>query len=365
MVDGRAEAVSVPSQHKTTPASHTRRALSYAKPHLRRSAVRLAAYLLIAYLVLKLIPALEEALSSLEHASLPWVLGALLLETVSEIGFVISWGAIVDPHNLLTADGRGRRMDTRVAWAQLGGGTLIPGGSYGGLGVGAWILHRLGMPTELIAEREFNLSFLNTAVDGLAVIVFGLALASGLLPGARDPLLTLVPAVVAVAAIAAALLIAHRAARSAERKPVKHARIAVAIATLAKAVEDTRQLLTHRGSYTAVLGAVVYLLFDVLVLWSAFIAIHAHPVPGFAVVVMAYIIGALGGSLPLPAGLGTVGGIVGVLILYGVNHDAAVAAVLLYQAIGLVVPLVGGGIAYAVLRRQLRQAPSGVGESAG
>jgi len=327
--------------------------------------VRLAAYLLIAYLVLKLIPALEEALSSLEHASLPWVVGALLLETVSEMGFVLSWGAIVDPQNLLTADGRGRRMDTRVAWAQLGGGTLIPGGSYGGLGVGAWILHRLGMPSKLIAEREFNLSFLNTAVDGLALIVFGLALASGLLPGSPDPLLTLLPAAVAAAAITAALLISHRATSGAERKPVKHARIAVAIGTLAQAVEDTRRLLLHRESYTAVLGALVYLLFDVLVLWSAFIAIHAHPAPGFAVVVMAYIIGALGGSLPLPGGLGTIGGMVGVLILYGVNHDAAVAAVLLYQAIGLVVPLVGGGIAYAVLRRQLRQAPSGVGERSG
>jgi len=170
---------------------------------------------------------------------------------------------------------------------------------------------------------------------------------------------------VAAAAIAAALLIAHRAARSAERKPAKHARIAVAIGTLAQAVEDTRRLLVHRGSYTAVLGALVYLLFDVLVLWSAFIAIHAHPVPGFAVVVMAYIIGALGGSLPLPAGLGTIGGIVAVLILYGVDHDDAVAAVLLYQAIGLVVPLIGGGIAYAVLRRQLRQGPSAAEESSG
>lgn len=327
--------------------------------------MRLVAYLLVAYVVLKLIPALEEALSSLQHASLPWVLGALLLETVSEIGFVVSWGAIVDPQNLLIAEGRGRRMDARVAWAQLGGGTLIPGGSYGGLGVGALILHRLGMPTKLIAEREFNLSFLNTAVDGLAVVVFGLALASGLLPGSRDLALTLLPAAVAAAAIAAALLIAHRAARGAEHKPVKHARIAVAIGTLAKAIEDTRRLLVHRGNYTAVLGALVYLLFDVLVLWSAFIAIHAHPVPGFAVVVMAYIIGALGGSLPLPAGLGTIGGIVAVLIVYGVDHDDAVAAVLLYQAIGLVVPLIGGGIAYAVLRRQLKQAPGAAGESSG
>src|SRR5271154_6609753 len=109
MVDGQAEAPSVPSRHRTTPGHLTRRALGYAKPRLRRSALRLAAYLLVAFLVLKLIPALEEALSSLQHASLPWVLGALLLETVSEIGFVASWGAIVAPPGLLTADTRGPR----------------------------------------------------------------------------------------------------------------------------------------------------------------------------------------------------------------------------------------------------------------
>ena len=68
---------------------------------------------------------------------------------------------------------------------------------------------------------------------------------------------------------------------------------------------------------------------------------------------MSYIVGALGGSLPLPAGLGTIGGIAGVFILYGVGHDAAIAAVLLYQAIALLVPLVGGGIAYTVIRRSL------------
>ena len=41
------------------------------------------------------------------------------------------------------------------------------------------------------------------------------------------------------------------------------------------------------------------------------------------------------------------------LILYGVGHNAAIAAVLLHQAIGLLVPLTGGGIAYAILRRRL------------
>jgi len=93
------------------------------------------------------------------------------------------------------------------------------------------------------------------------------------------------------------------------------------------------------------LGVLAYLGFDVLVLWTAFLAIHAHPVPGFAIVIMAYIIGALGGSIPLPASIGTIGGIAGMLILYGVAHNAAIAAVLLHQAIGLLVPLTGGGIA--------------------
>jgi uncharacterized membrane protein YbhN (UPF0104 family) len=365
MVDGATEAAVAPSRHGSAQAHHTRRALNFAKPHLQRSALRLAAYLLVAYLVLKLIPALEQALSSLEHASWPWLLAALALETVSEMGFVVSWGAIVDPESLLIADGRGERMDTRVAWAQLGGGTLIPGGSYGGLGVGAWILHRLGMPTKLIAEREFNLSFLNTAVDALALIAFGLGLAAGVLPGPRNLLLTLLPAAAAAVATAAALLVARRAVNDAERKPIKHARVARAITTLSEAVNDTRRLLFHRGRRSAVLGALVYLLFDLLVLWSAFIAVHAQPVPGFPLVVMAYIIGALGGSVPLPAGIGTIGGMLGVFILYGVQHNAALAAVLLYQAIGLLVPLAGGGVAYAVLRRDLGTMPAVARERSG
>ena len=113
------------------------------------------------------------------------------------------------------------------------------------------------------------------------------------------------------------------------------------------------------------LGAVAYLGFEVLVLWSAFLAIHAHPVPGFAVVVMAYVIGALGGSLPLPASIGTIGGIAGMLIVYGVDHNPAVAAVLLHQAIGLLVPLTGGTIAYIFLRRQLGPMRIGKDDSSG
>jgi len=347
------DASAAPARHGLARGPHSHRLLHAARERLQKSGLKLIGYVLLAYLVLKLIPGLEQALGSLERVSWKWVLGAFALETLSEVGFVMSWRAIVDPDDLLGGEGRGRRMGTRAAWAQLGGGMLVPGGSLSGVGAGAWILHHFGMPDKLIAEREFNLSFLNTAIDGLALITFGVALAIGLFPGARRLELTLLPAVLAAVGVAAALLIARRAEVFAKRAQAVHPKVATSITTLAAAIEDTARILFHRGGYKAIIGAIAYLGFDVLVLWSAFAAIHTHPVPSFAVVVMAYIIGALGGTLPLPAGIGSIGGMVGMLIAFGVAHNAAVAAVLIYQAIGQLVPLIGGTIAYVFLRRRL------------
>jgi len=335
-----------------SPAHRNRLALGDAKRHLKRSTLKLVGYLVVAYLVLRLIPTLEQALHSLDHVSWQWLIAAIALEVISESGFVVSWSGIVDPENVLERDGRGRRMDQRVAWAQLAGGLLVPGGSLGGMGVGAWLLHRFGMPSKRIAERQFTLSFLNTAVSALALILFGVGLAAHIFHGKHPLLLTLVPATVAAIGTASVLSISARASSHAPRLRAKHPKIAAALTTLADAVTDTRGLF-HRGGWKSLLGSVTYLGFEVLVLWSAFLAIHANPVPGFAVVAMAYVIGALAGSLPLPASVGTLGGIAGMLIVYGVAHDPAVAAVLLHQAIGLLVPLAGGTIAYLIIRRQL------------
>jgi uncharacterized membrane protein YbhN (UPF0104 family) len=358
MRDGAEQLLAIPG-HRLRAARQMRVALSAARGRLAKSAVKLLGYAVLAFLLLKLIPGLKQALATLQHVSWAWVLAAILIETVSELGFVTSWRAILDPEKLLGRDGRGPRVSARVAWSQLGGSTLMPGGSLASMGVGGWILHRLGMPTKRIAEREFNLSFLNTAIDALALVGFGLGLATGVFAGERKLTLTLLPAILALLGIVAVRLLALRSSARARVTPPGHPKLAAALTTLVDAVNDTDRLLFHRGGFKSVLGALVYLWFDVLVLWSAFFAIHAHPVPGFAVVVMAYIVGALGGSIPLPAGLGAVGGIVGMLILYGVGHNAAFAAVVIYQAVGLLVPLVGGAIAYMLLRRDMAQLQSG------
>jgi uncharacterized membrane protein YbhN (UPF0104 family) len=331
---------------------HARHALRFAKGDLQRRALELAGLLLVAYVVLKFIPALEQALHALQHASWEWVLALFAIEIMSETGFVFAWGRIVDPQDVLAQGGRGRRMDQRIAWMQLGGGLLLPGGTLGGMGAGGLILHRFGMPTKLIAERQFNLSFLNTAISALALVVFGVGLATGILSGEGNLLLTLLPAALAGAGITAAVLLAPRAGDAAKRLQVKHAKTAGALETLAAAVADTKRLF-HRGAWTPVLGGIAYLGFEMVVLWCAFRAVHASPVPGFPIVVMAYIIGALAGSLPLPASAGTIGGVAGMLIAYGVAHNTAIAAVLLHQAIGLLVPVIGGAIAYMVVRRRL------------
>ncbi len=309
---------------------------------------------MLVVLVLKLLPGLEGAVQRLAHVSMVWLLAALALETASEIGYVFSWRAVIDPEDALAQTAGSNRIATRLAWAQLGGGTLVPAGSFGTLGVGGWLLSRLGMQKGEIAERELSLSLLNTAVDALAMLVVGLALAAGLLSGSGAPELTVVPAVVAAAGLVGALLLARRLAARAERERGAHAKRSAALKALTEAVADVDRFLFHGVRVKSLLGALAFLSFDVLVLWTAFLGIHAHPFPALGIVVMAYIIGAFGGSLPfIPAGVGAVSGIAGMLILYGIHHEAAVAAVVVYQAVGLLVPLVGGAIAYLALRRQL------------
>jgi uncharacterized membrane protein YbhN (UPF0104 family) len=339
-------------EHRREHLRRTRRLLHEARGHLTKRALRLIGFVVFVYLFLKLIPGFEKALHDLKNVRLEWVIGAMAVETISQAGYVISWRGILDPDDLLSQEGRGRHLGARVAWAQLGGGMVVPGGTLGSMGVGAWMLHRLGLPMDRVGERQFTLMFLNTAVDALAVVLLGIGLWIGLFSGESDPALTLLPATIVVVALALALLIARRSERLAARLHASRPKLAKGVETLARAVENTKTMLRHRGSTRIVLGAVAYLGFDMLVLQGSFVAIDAHPVPGFAVVSMCYLIGGLAGSIPLPANLGAVTGMTAMLIVFGVNKNAAVAAVVLYQAIGYLVPLIGGGISYLFLRNE-------------
>jgi uncharacterized protein (TIRG00374 family) len=69
------------------------------------------------------------------------------------------------------------------------------------------------------------------------------------------------------------------------------------------------------------------------------------------VVIMAYFVGWIGNTLPLPGGVGGVeGGLIGAFSAFGVNVQSAVVAVLAYRMFSFWLPTLPGGVAYLQLR---------------
>ncbi len=80
-----------------------------------------------------------------------------------------------------------------------------------------------------------------------------------------------------------------------------------------------------------------------------------RPTPTFWAVAMAYLVGMLANSIPIPGGFFAVeGGIVGMLLLFGVRPGSTVlAAVVTYRAISLWVPALIGTVAFLSLRGEI------------
>jgi uncharacterized membrane protein YbhN (UPF0104 family) len=90
------------------------------------------------------------------------------------------------------------------------------------------------------------------------------------------------------------------------------------------------------------------------VLWAAFHAFGASP--PVSVILMGYLVGQLGGALPLPGGLvGIDLGLFGVLVAFGTPVASTAAAVLIYRVILFWLPLLVGGPAFASLRHGLNR----------
>jgi uncharacterized membrane protein YbhN (UPF0104 family) len=93
--------------------------------------------------------------------------------------------------------------------------------------------------------------------------------------------------------------------------------------------------------------------FDLAVLGACFLALGGAPPLG--VLVLGYLIGQLGGNVPLPGGIGGLDvGLIGTFALYHQPLAATTDAVLLYHAILLWVPGLLGSVAFVQLRRALQ-----------
>ena len=95
------------------------------------------------------------------------------------------------------------------------------------------------------------------------------------------------------------------------------------------------------------------MLFDVAMLGACFAA-FGFPVPPAGILLVAYLVGQLGNLIPIPGGIGGVdAGLIGTLVLYGVEPMEAIPAVIAYRAFVLWIPAAIGLPALASLRRRL------------
>jgi uncharacterized protein (TIRG00374 family) len=319
-----------------------------------RTRLLLGAGLILAVVALiALLPGLGELRSLLSRAKPGWLALGAGLKVLSGLGYVAVFRMVFC-----------RRMSWRVSYevgmSELGANALFPTGGAGGLALGAWALRRGGMSGSEIARRTVSFFLLTSVPNVVCLILVGLGLAAGILPGSASLALTLIPAAVAVMAIIGALLAGRIAARLHVRlerregdQPSRKLRAALdGLTAIADGVDETLRLL-REANPILLAGLIAYLGFDLLILWASFHAFGAAP--PFAIICIAYLIGELGGLIPIPGGIGGVeAGLVGALVLYGVALTPATAAVLAYRAIALWVPALLGAVAFVALRRTLR-----------
>jgi uncharacterized protein (TIRG00374 family) len=320
---------------------------------------------LVVALLISTLPGLGEVRARFANADPGWLVAVFVLEVGSCLAYVVAFRGVFCTR-------LSWRFSYEVGLAEQGTNVLLPAGGVGGLALGAWALRQGGMSADHIARRSVAFFILTSAPNFICAAVFGWALVTGLLPGSGPLLLTWVLSVLAVAAIILVALLPRILAhvgpdrggsveRQSRRTRAKRFARRAAV-TIADGVHDAAGLLRTRQPYV-VFGAVGYMALDVAALAAAFAAFGSTP--PFAAFVFAYVIGQLGGLIPLPGGVGgTDGGLIGALALYGSPLSQATAAVLAYRAVQLGIPAILGSVAFVQLRRTLsrEQAPAALCE---
>ena len=272
------------------------------------------------------------AISSVLHRVLrvngSWTAAGIAFECISVAGYVAVLALVAG-----RATSRIRtRESAEITLAGMAATRLLPTAGAGGAALTVWSLRRSGLTTAGATRTLLAFLVVLYSVFLLAIVLAGAPLAIGLVHSDGPVALSAIPAVAAAVAIALALGFAFRA-RSGKA------------ALIGGAVRDAVALVRARDARLA--GAPAYWAFDAAVLWSMLHAFgHA---PSIAVVVLAYFVGQVANTLPLPGSVS--GGIAGVLIAFGVPAAVALPAVLAYRTIAVWLPVPLAVAALARLRR--------------
>jgi uncharacterized membrane protein YbhN (UPF0104 family) len=292
--------------------------------------------------------AFADALRRGLDASPAWAAAGIVFEAVSLAGYVALLSLVAG-----RATPRiGTRESAQIALAGAAATRLLPTAGLGGAALAVWVFKRAGLRAGAAARTLLSFMVVLYAVFLAAIAVSGAALAVGLVGSHGPVVLTAIPAAVALAAIGLCLALAARhrpqpGAAQADRagnSAGRRARLASAAKILGHAVHDAIRL-TGSGD-PRLLGAGAYWLFDAAVLWAMMHAFGAPP--ALPVVLLAYLMGQVANTIPIPGAVS--GGMVGVLLAFGVSAGLAVPAVLVYRLISVWIPFPAAIAAFPRLR---------------
>jgi uncharacterized protein (TIRG00374 family) len=320
--------------------------------------VFVASALAFLYFVLPRLLGLNETWNRIQHGNGWWLGLAAVLEVCSFLGYVVLFREVFI------------RGESRIDWsesyqitmASLAATRLFAAAGAGGIALTAWALRRSGMGARTVACRMIAFLALLYGVYMVSMVVVGVGLYVGLIPGEAPFAITIVPAIFGALVILVFLGISMLPAdftrlvgsRTAGRNWLTRlaVRLADASATAARGVRTAKDLL--RARHPSLFGAVAWWGFDIAVLWACFHAFGGSPPKG--VIVMSYFVGMLANTLPLPGGIGGVdGGMIGAFTAFGVDVELSVVAVLAYRAFAFWLPTLPGAVAYLQLRRTVQR----------
>jgi uncharacterized protein (TIRG00374 family) len=303
---------------------------------------------------------LGDALSKLDDADAAWIAVAIGFNLVAIATYVALFKAVVGGDAL------------RLTWAEtyeinmagVAATLIFSAAGAGGIAITYWALRKAGMPRRDVGRRMVAFLTLHYIFYPVALIVFGILLRTGVLPGKDSVELTIVPAAVAGVLLVLGVLLAlipsdlgRRVAAHArgERAQTIAANVAKAPAIAAEGFRFALSLFAHpsRGGL-AVFGAVGFWAANIGTLWASFKAFGVH-VP-LAVVVQGFFLGMVANLFPLaPAGVGAVdAGMIGAFVLFGLPEETVFPAVLIYRLVAFWMPIPFGIVAFFQLRKKVQ-----------
>lgn len=293
---------------------------------------------------------LADAFVRAVHADWRWALAGAVFEAASLAGYMTLLHRVV-----ASASPRLRWRDSYDI--TLGGAAatrLLPTAGLGGVAVLVWALRAHGIARRELSERLIAFMLLIYTVYLGALLICGVAIATGLASVPRDSGLGVIGALVAAGAVLVIVAVAQapvHLARILGRVGARGGR-AGAVCAAAAGVLPAAQAGIGRAAGVlrrprpALFGAVIWWACDIGVLAAMLHAFGASP--SAVVLVFAYFIGTLFNLIPLPGSLS--GGLAGALIALGVAPGAAIGGVLAYRAIAIWLPAAAGLASLVSLR---------------